>query len=70
MADIWCSVLGLERVFRDDGFLQLGGDSIQAAQVLNLLAKTQPDVLSVATLFEPLSLAELSLLLELAQDRS
>jgi len=68
MADLWCSVLGLDSVSNDIGFLELGGNSIQAAQVLNRLATKKPNNFTVATLFEPLSLAELCLLLEMSLD--
>ena len=34
LAEIWKEVLGLERVGMDDNFLELGGDSLLAAQVI------------------------------------
>jgi aryl carrier-like protein len=36
LADIWCRVLGLERVGVHDHFVELGGDSILAIQILAL----------------------------------
>ncbi|AGL19084.1 non-ribosomal peptide synthetase [Actinoplanes sp. N902-109] len=34
LADIWCRVLGVDRVGREDNFFDLGGDSIRSIQVL------------------------------------
>ncbi|WJV44942.1 amino acid adenylation domain-containing protein [Streptomyces flavofungini] len=34
LAEVWCQVLGLERVGAHDDFLALGGDSIQSIQVV------------------------------------
>ena len=35
LADIWCAVLGVEKVGIDDNFFELGGDSIIAIQVVS-----------------------------------
>ncbi|HEY4455076.1 MAG TPA: amino acid adenylation domain-containing protein [Pseudonocardiaceae bacterium] len=39
IADIWATVLGLDRVGRDDNFFALGGDSILSIQVITKAAK-------------------------------
>lgn len=39
VADAWCSVLGLQRVGRDDNYFAAGGDSITAIQVVSRLRK-------------------------------
>ncbi|MFJ4691910.1 amino acid adenylation domain-containing protein [Streptomyces sp. NPDC088766] len=36
---IWCEVLGVDRVGRHDDFFELGGDSLLALQVFDLLAR-------------------------------
>ena len=39
VATAWCSVLGLERVGRDDNYFSAGGDSITAIQVVSRLRR-------------------------------
>ena len=40
VARLWSQVLGLDAVGRDEGFIQLGGDSLSAGQVVAALADT------------------------------
>ncbi|MCP5046271.1 MAG: non-ribosomal peptide synthetase, partial [bacterium] len=39
LAQVWCEVLGVPRVGRNDSFFRLGGDSIKVIQVTNRLMK-------------------------------
>ena len=53
MQQLWASVLKVpaETIGRDDSFLQIGGDSINAIRLV-LLARRNGIVLTVATIFE------------------
>ena len=60
IAEIWQEVLGIDRVGSNDGFFELGGDSLLAMQALNRLRKaTSPD-LTFRHLFERPSVAGLA----------
>jgi aryl carrier-like protein/nitroreductase len=59
LADIWREQLGVERVGINDNFFALGGDSIQAIQVL-LRAREAGVVLSARQLFESPTIARLA----------
>ena len=50
VAEVWCELLGLECVGRDDGFFELGGHSMLAIRVVARL-RAQGDALDVRTLF-------------------
>jgi amino acid adenylation domain-containing protein len=52
VADLWAEVLGAELVGAADGFLELGGDSISALQVVMRLADLTGTEVPVAALFE------------------
>ncbi|POZ51245.1 non-ribosomal peptide synthetase [Methylovulum psychrotolerans] len=51
LAAIWAQILGLEQVGIDDGFFDLGGDSLRTIQVLNL-AKQRGLTFSLAELYQ------------------
>ncbi|MBU2215843.1 MAG: amino acid adenylation domain-containing protein, partial [Gammaproteobacteria bacterium] len=59
LADIWQSLLGVERVGRDDNFFELGGDSILSLQII-ARARRLGIHLTPRQLFERQSIAELA----------
>jgi len=59
IANIWMDVLGVERVGRADTFVELGGDSVKAAQVV-WRARERGLELSLQSMFEYPTLAGLS----------
>ena len=60
LADIWCRVLGLERVGVHDSFFDLGGDSILSIQIVSRASQAGLQ-LSAKQLFENQTIAELAL---------
>ncbi len=51
IADTWCEVLKRDEIGVDDDFFELGGNSIQAAVLMNKLQTALGEFLHVATLF-------------------
>lgn len=64
LAAIWCELLGLDSVRVDESFLALGGHSITAAQMANRIAEATGREISMATVFERPTIAELALLID------
>jgi amino acid adenylation domain-containing protein len=60
MAEVWAQVLKLERVGIHDNFFELGGHSLLSAQVIARIRQTFAVDLSLRTLFEASTVAELS----------
>ncbi|WP_428833592.1 amino acid adenylation domain-containing protein [Mycolicibacterium porcinum] len=60
LAGIYAQVLGLERVGVDDSFFDLGGDSIMAMRVVSAVNTTLDAGLSVRTLFDAPTVAQLA----------
>ncbi len=60
LAGIYAQVLGLERVGVDDSFFELGGDSLSAMRVIAAVNASFDAGLSVRTLFETPSVAQLA----------
>ncbi|WP_139801931.1 amino acid adenylation domain-containing protein, partial [Mycobacterium angelicum] len=60
LAGIYAQVLGLDRVGIDDSFFQLGGDSLLAMRVIAAINTGLDARISVRTLFEAPSVAELA----------
>jgi acyl transferase domain-containing protein/acyl carrier protein/ubiquinone/menaquinone biosynthesis C-methylase UbiE len=67
IADIWQELLGIKQVGIDDNFFELGGDSLIAVQLLSRLRKTFSFKLTVASLFEFSTIAEIAPKLEKPQ---
>ncbi|MGA9191912.1 MAG: phosphopantetheine-binding protein, partial [Anaerolineales bacterium] len=64
LAAIWREVLKVDRVGADDRFLDLGGDSILAAQLLARVRSRLNIELSMLDFFEAETIAEQALLVE------
>jgi amino acid adenylation domain-containing protein len=64
LAKIWCEVLGLERVGVYDNFLELGGHSLLATQVVSRISETFETDLSLRSLFENQTIADLAKVIE------
>ncbi|MCW5315484.1 acyltransferase domain-containing protein [Nostoc sp. KVJ3] len=64
VADIWQELLGIKQVGIHDNFFELGGDSLTGAQVISRLKNTFSTRLSVASLFESPTIAEIAPKLE------
>jgi len=64
LTDIWCEVLGLERVGIHDNFFDLGGHSLLAAQVISKVSKTLQLELPLRSFFEIPTIAGLAKLME------
>jgi acyl carrier protein len=67
VASIWKELLRVERVSRHDNFFDLGGHSLLATQVVLRLRKALCVEVSLRTLFESPTIAELAAVLEEAQ---
>lgn len=64
LADCWIKVLGSRHIFKSSRFFALGGHSLHAAQVVARIRKTLSIELSLETIFEDLTLEDLSRRLE------
>ena len=60
LAELWREVLGSGRVGLDDGFFDLGGDSIRGATLIQRLEDTLGEYVYVTALFDTASLGELA----------
>jgi amino acid adenylation domain-containing protein len=58
LTEIWCDVLGFDRVGVHDRFFELGGSSLQAAQFINRVQKELGEFIYVVTIFESPTVAE------------
>ncbi|WP_405974469.1 amino acid adenylation domain-containing protein [Streptomyces sp. NBC_00988] len=52
IAEIWCEVLGLERVSAEDGFFELGGHSILAIRMVSMVQDAFDVDIPIRTVFE------------------
>lgn len=62
IAEIWREVLGIERVGTQDDFFVLGGDSLIALRITNRLRTTFSVNLSIRSMFDTPTVADLALL--------
>ena len=60
LAEIWASVLGMERVGRTDNFFEIGGHSLLATQVVSRVREVLEIDLPLRALFEAPTVGELS----------
>ena len=60
LADIWREVLGVERIGVDDGFFELGGDSLLATLLIGRLGEAFNVDLSLRTIFDAPTVAEMA----------
>jgi acyl carrier protein len=67
LARIWAEVLGLDQVGIDDDFLELGGHSLTAGQVITQVLKTFGVDLSVTLLLEAATVQRMAVLITQAQ---
>ncbi|MBD1815534.1 non-ribosomal peptide synthetase [Microcoleus vaginatus DQ-U2] len=65
VAIIWAKILGLDRVGIHDNFWECGGDSLLAAQVISRIRNTLEIELSLRSLFEAPTIAELAQQIEI-----
>jgi amino acid adenylation domain-containing protein len=68
LAGIWCEVLGLDRVGRDQNFFELGGHSLLATQVTSRVRRIVGVEIPLRAIFEAPTLAELSGRIEKERD--
>ena len=59
LADIWCQVLGIERIGLDDDFFALGGTSLQAVEAFSEIESRLGRILPLSVLFKAGSIREL-----------
>ena len=67
VAHVWQTLLGIKEVGIDDDFFELGGHSLTAIQVLSQLSDQCGVSLSLATLFEEPTVADLAHYIEISQ---
>ncbi|KAF9367213.1 hypothetical protein CPB97_006128, partial [Podila verticillata] len=60
LASLWCQMLKIERVGRDDNFFMLGGHSLLATRFLNRVSTTLGVQLPLSTLFQTPTLSALA----------
>ncbi|MFQ5853749.1 MAG: AMP-binding protein, partial [Candidatus Binatia bacterium] len=63
LAKIWAEVLGLNQVGVHDNFLELGGNSLLATQVVSRVIKTFPVELPLKSLFELPTVADMAVVI-------
>ena len=61
---IWCELLGLDQVGDNESFFELGGRSVDAIRLVNRIRSTFGLEITVRTLFEALTVVQLSEVLQ------
>ncbi|MEL6259637.1 MAG: amino acid adenylation domain-containing protein [Cyanobacteria bacterium J06626_6] len=64
LAELWCSVLGVENIGIQDDFFALGGHSLLAVQLFSKVEKVFGKKLPLATLFQATTISALATVLE------
>ncbi|MEL6901316.1 MAG: amino acid adenylation domain-containing protein [Cyanobacteria bacterium J06606_4] len=64
LAELWCSVLGVENISIHDDFFELGGHSLLAVQLFSKVEKVFGKKLPLATLFQATTISTLAAVLE------
>jgi acyl carrier protein len=67
MCEAWQDILGIDRVGIHDSFFDLGGNSLVAIQLMNTISREVRTRLSVADLFESLTVSRLAALIDTAE---
>jgi len=70
MAELWAGVMGLERIGIEDNFFTLGGNSLQATQLVSRIRTTFGVALDLRTFFGNPTIAALAALAEATPDLS
>jgi hypothetical protein len=60
LAEIWCAVLGIPEVGRQDDFFAVGGDSLLVAKAVRHIRRTWPIGITVRDLIECPVLSDLA----------
>lgn len=58
IADVWCEILGVDVVFRESDFMELGGDSLHVEEMLTRVGERLRCVVTASDLAEAPALAE------------
>ena len=64
LVGMWCEILGLESIGIHSDFLELGGDSLRAMQLLSRVNKRYGRLLTIHDMFDTPTVADLAALLE------
>jgi acyl carrier protein len=64
LVDIWCQVLGIDKIGIHDNFFELGGHSLQAVQLVSKISLATNIEISVKQLFLYPTIAQLATLLD------
>ena len=70
LADIWQALLGVNHLSIHDNFFDIGGDSLLATRLFTQIGNVFGRRLSLDTIFEAPTIAELAELLEKGKERS
>lgn len=60
LLNAWCKVLGTDKIAVYDSFSRLGGDSLMAIQLLKIIDKVYPDIVSVPDIFTYSSVVDMA----------
>ena len=63
LAEIWAKVLGLDKVGIQDNFLELGGDSLLASQVISRIIRTLQVEVPLRSLFDSPTVAAMAMII-------
>lgn len=69
LAEIWCTVLSMDRVGVDDNYHDLGGDSFHAEAICVMIEEAFAITVSIATLIDAPTIAELAVKIDTVVSR-